>query len=663
MCGIASILTSRMQRVPDVATIDRMNSSLAHRGPDGSGIKIFEGNSAYVGLGHRRLSIIDLASGSQPMSNEDGSVWISYNGEIYNHGELRQELIGRGHKFRTKCDTETIVHAFEEWGPKCLDRFRGMFAFVIWDDKNKSLFAARDRLGIKPFYYSFSNGELVCASEIKALIASGWCEAQLNHSTVPEYLTLGYLCGDETLFQGIHKLLPGHWLSWKNGELRTEQYWEIPLANDSQGIASEGELVDQFLNLFRESVRLRLMSDVPLGVFLSGGLDSSAIAAVMAEQMSDPVKTFSVGFESDYYSEFDFAREVASTIGADHHEVVLKPEEMFASLPRLIWHEDEPIRNASSVALFEVANLASSEVKVVLTGEGSDELFAGYERYWATLFNMKWGGLYEQLMPRWLRENYVRPSLSRWPLPGAVKRKLRHTFLNFSQRPEEVFFENWHSILPPPTHQNLLTSDCWQSVRHIDPYSATMRLYNSRPANNPLDRMLFADQKSYLVELLRKQDTMSMAASIESRVPFLDHKMVEFAVQVPGHCKLRGLAGKYLVKRAMNQLLPESIIKRKKMGFPVPISQWFRRRSMDTVRSILTSDTTKNRGMFNTTYLGRLADEHSAGFGDNSDALWTALNFELWARVFLDGESCSAVAEEVSKASCKSHRSELVGVA
>ena len=368
----------------------------------------------------------------------------------------------------------------------------------------------------------------------------------------------------------------------------------------------------------------------------------------MAESMTEPVKTFSVGFESDYFSEFDFAREVADSIGADHHEVVLKPQQLYSALPRLIWHEDEPIRNPSSVALFEVANLARSAVKVVLTGEGSDELFGGYERYWATLFNFKWGPRYNRVMPTWIQEKWIKPSLWQLPIPLSVKKKISHTFVNHSLRPEYIVFENWHSILPPPIQNKLLTPAVRQATRESDPYGSTLEIWDSRQSTSLLDRLLYTDQKTYLVELLQKQDTMSMAASIESRVPFLDHDFVQFAVQVPQRYKIRGTAGKYLVKRAMERVLPPSVIRRKKMGFPVPINQWFRGKSIECIRAILTSRRTQERGIFQTQFLARLIDEHVQGHRDHSDALWTSLNFELWNRVFIDRESHSELATEMT---------------
>jgi asparagine synthase (glutamine-hydrolysing) len=647
MCGISAILGKTGRKVPTAETMQRMNDAVIHRGPDAEGVQLFTSPRVAVGLAHRRLSIIDLNGGRQPMSNEDGTVWITYNGEVYNYRALQQQLCDLGHHFRTRCDTETIIHSYEEWGPDCVQRFRGMFAFAIWDTRTEQLFAARDRLGIKPFYYVDTDDCFLCASEVKSLIASGWHTTELNRETIPEHMTLGYLSGDATLFRGIHKLLPGHWLLWRNGETQIRQYWEIPLPPEGGSLKSEGELVDEFLTLFRESVQLRLMSDVPLGVFLSGGLDSSAIAATMAQQMSEPVKTFSVGFESGYYSEFDYAREVAATIGADHHEVVLKPDAAFASLPQLIWHEDEPIRNASSIALFEVSRLASDHVKVVLTGEGSDELFAGYERYWATLFNMRWGSFYHGLVPGGMR-SMLRQTLWRWPLPLSLKKKISHTFLNHSLRPEEIVFDNFYAIFPPRVHEQLFAAEMWNAVRDINPYQDTMHLYQNRGGDDILDRLLYTDQKTYLVELLMKQDNMSMAASIESRVPFLDHKLVEFATRVPRQFKLRGCDGKHIVKQAMRQILPKSILNRKKMGFPVPLNQWFRQGFDRAVRCVLLSDRTRARGIFNETFVNGLLSAHVQGVRDHTDALWTVLNFELWARIFIDNQGWQSVSDELA---------------
>lgn len=647
MCGISVILSTSADQIALPEALERMNHAQFHRGPDGEGIKILSGEGVTVGLGHRRLSIIDLAGGSQPMSNEDDTVWITYNGEIYNHAELRKELEARGHRYRTHSDTETIVHAYEEWGPDCVKRLRGMFAFVIWDSKKRELFAVRDRMGIKPFYYAATDDTLLCASEIKGIVSSGVHPAKINAQGVPEFVTLGYIAGEETLFDGVKKLLPGHWLTWKAGQIRTGQYWEIPAEETFDPAKTEADYVAEFTSIFEESVSLRLMSDVPLGIFLSGGLDSSAIAATMAKQMSDPLMTFSVGFESQYYSEFKYARQVAERIGADHHEVVLRPEGLFGSIPELVWHEDEPIRNPSSIALYHVAKLARDHVKVVLTGEGSDELFAGYSRYWAIMFNQRWGSLYERLLPRVIRDRCIRQTLWKWPLPLSLKKKFAHTFFNHSQRPEEIIFDNFHAILPQRVHEAAFTRDFYNQVRDVDPYRDSVSLYRQRQSQEELDRLLYTDQKTYLVELLMKQDTMSMAASIESRVPFLDHEMVEFATRVPPQLKLNRESEKYLVKKAIAKMVPESILNREKMGFPVPLTQWIREGFTGVLRNTLLSERARERNIFEPTFITRLLDDNAHKKRDHTDALWTILNFELWARVYVDGESCQSVSAEL----------------
>lgn len=663
MCGISAILSTDASGADVSARLERMNASLVHRGPDGQGTRVFSERGLMVGLGHRRLSIIDLAAGAQPMPNEDESIWIAYNGEIYNHQELRAELEACGHRYRTHCDTETILHAYEEWGPECVDRLRGMFAFVIWDSGARTIFGARDRLGIKPLYYTHRPGTLVIGSEIKAILASGLQEAALDRNSLPELMTFGYLSGEETLFDGIKTLLPGHSFTWRDGRFETQQYWDVPAGGAEAG-ASEQDFVDEFLAVFEESVRLRLMSDVPLGVFLSGGLDSSAIAVVMGGLMQEPLKTFSVGFESAYYSEFGYAREVATAIGADHHEVVMRPGELLAELPRLVWHEDKPIRNSSSVALYFVSRLASEHVKVVLTGEGSDELFAGYSRYWATLFNRRWGAYYERLLPGVVR-SAARRTLWKWPLPRAFKRKLSHTFVGHSMCPEELIFDNFHAIFPRRIHEGLFSPEFYDTVREIDPYRHSTQLYNARgrtsagcangsgrtgwrdDRDRELDRLLYTDQKTYLVELLMKQDRMSMAASIESRVPFLDHQLVEFAARVPAGLKLHPKGEKYLVKAAMGKRIPQTVRDRAKMGFPVPISDWLHGELGPAMERLLLGPRVRERNVWNPDFVESVIREHRSGRRNHSDALWTLMNFELWARMFLDGERAEDVAGEL----------------
>ena len=651
MCGIASIVL-RSSGSPQLdAALRKMTDAQLHRGPDAQGHQIFSKGDLHVGLGHRRLSIIDLVGGIQPMANEDHHIWVTYNGEIYNHLELRRELIGRGHQYRTDSDTETIVHAYEEWGPDCVDRFRGMFAFVIWDSVKQQLFAARDKLGIKPLYYVAQDDRLLCASEIKSLFASGLCTPRLNDRRLPELMTFGYLSGEETLFEGVQTLPPGHRMFWSPERLSVQQYWDIPEISTVCSAASEADWVTQFTELFEETVRMRLMSDVPLGVFLSGGLDSSAIAATMAGQMDDPLKTFSVGFDSQYFSEFSFAREVATSIGAEHHEVVLSAEDLITSIPKLVWHEDKPIRNPSSVALYHVAELAREHVKVVLTGEGSDELYAGYSRYWATLFNLRWGKHYERFVPQWVREKAIRSLLWKWPLPLSIKKKMSHTFINHSVCPEEIIFDNFHAIFPARIHESLFSSDFYSRVKEENPYQDVISIYESRSSKDALDKLLYVDQKTYLLELLMKQDRMSMAASIESRVPFLDHKMVEFSTQVPSEMKLHGKQVKYIVKKAMQQLVPETILTREKMGFPVPLRQWLHESHGSLFSSVLASDRVKQRNILSEQFVKTLLAENQTGQRDHTDALWTLMNFEIWARVFLDGESPQEVSDEIMSSS------------
>ncbi|HEY9504086.1 MAG TPA: asparagine synthase (glutamine-hydrolyzing), partial [Pyrinomonadaceae bacterium] len=402
MCGINGIaLSSRSDSRLDQELIMRMRDCLVHRGPDDSGLFL----DRNVGLGHRRLSIVDVASGHQPMTNEEGSLHIVYNGEIYNHSDFRPELEAAGHVYRTHCDTETILHLYEEDGRRCVEKLRGMFAFAIWDQRDRKLFIARDRLGVKPLYYVYTDdGSLYFASEIKALLAAKAVSPQLNYNSLSDYLANHAPSGEETLFVGVKRLLPGHTLEWQDGRIDIKKYWDISFSvSESTPQLSDKEYVEQWLEMFRTSVRLRLMADVPLGMFLSGGIDSSAIAALMSGMVSEPVKTFSVAFEEREANELHYARMVAEKFHTDHHEVLVSPREFFAALPKLIWHEDEPLAHPASVPLYFVSLLAAQHVKVVLTGEGSDEMLAGYYRYRTTVYNLALGNRYNSLVPAALR--------------------------------------------------------------------------------------------------------------------------------------------------------------------------------------------------------------------------------------------------------------------
>jgi len=627
MCGIAGFV----EGVPGEnrnATIRRMSDAIAHRGPDGHGYY----QDDWASLGHRRLSIIDVAAGNQPMTNETGDLWIVYNGEIFNHAALREQLLRAGHQYVSRCDTETILHAWEQYGKDCVTHFRGMFSFAIWDKTRRQLFCARDRLGIKPFYYFWDGRTFVFASEIKALFGHPSVSPSLRASALPEYFTFGYGSGEETMFQGIRKLMPGHtMLLDMNREPRIRKYWDVPNPAPEDSSRSDGEWIAETRRRVEESVEMRLMSDVPLGMFLSGGVDSSAIAAMIRRMTDGPVKTFSVGYAEASFSELSYAAEVARLIGTDHHEVVVGMEDFFAALPRLIWHEDEPIAWPSSVSLHFVSRLAAREVKVVLTGEGSDELFAGYSRYGWTRLNLQLLSAYQSLTPAGLRR-VVRSQIATNPmLSRDIRRKLGHSFLGRDESIESLYVDNFYSPFPAAERAALL-----KRVPGGE-YDNFLGYWNSRSSGSLLQRMLFTDQKTYLVELLMKQDQMSMASSIESRVPFLDHTLVEFAMTVPDRLKIHGNIQKHIFKEAVSDLLPPGIVHRKKMGFPTPLRQWLREpRALPLLDSLL-DPAGLLASCCDQDTVRRLIRDHVAGTHDSTDRIWSLLNLQIWGDTFITG--------------------------
>src|SRR6266571_9547905 len=439
MCGICGIVYSGEERPVQRDTLAQMNAQIVHRGPDDDGFFV-EGN---VGLAMRRLSIIDIRTGQQPISNEDESLWIVYNGEIYNHRELRSKLEARGHCYRTKSDTETIVHLYEEYGSECVQHLRGMFAFAIWDRRRRELFIARDRLGVKPLYYAHTeDGSLYFGSEIKTLVTANAVKPEVNFAALPDYLANHATSGEETLFRGVKRLLPGHTLLWRDGHVEIERYWDVSFAKAIDTTRRDQDYIDEWADLFRTSVRLRLMADVPLGMFLSGGIDSSAIAAVMSTMVNEPIKTFSVAFKEREANELEYARLIAESYKTNHHEVVVSPEDFFSALPKLVWHEDEPLAHPSSVALYFVSRLASKHVKVVLTGEGSDELLAGYARYRKTIYNLALGARYHGAVPAGVR-NAIRNRIDGLPVNSTVRQKLVRTFLSLQPDIESIYFDNF----------------------------------------------------------------------------------------------------------------------------------------------------------------------------------------------------------------------------
>jgi asparagine synthase (glutamine-hydrolysing) len=636
MCGIAGIVASDRLHPDERVRAVAMGEVLAHRGPDEAGSH----SDDRAALAHRRLSIVDLASGQQPLSNEDATIWIVYNGEIYNHSDVRTQLEAAGHHYRTRSDTETIVHAYEEWGDDCVHRFRGMFAFAIWDAPKRRLLLARDRLGVKPLYWSLVEGRLLFGSEIKAILQSGLVQARPNEAALPEFLTTRYLSSDETLFRGIRRLMPGHVLVFQDGAVSIRQYWDIPVGKGREPARAENgrhgrDLVAEFRARLEESVRLRLMSDVPLGMFLSGGLDSSAIAALMARMIDRPLQTFSVAFEERAFSELEYARAVARAVGAEAHEVVIGRTEFFSALPRLVWHEDEPIAHPSSVPLYFVSALARQHVKVVLTGEGSDELLAGYGKYPRSLLNWRAGALFDRLVPAAARRAVRDRIVPR--IPGRAGRLAARSFLALDHSPEAIFFDSFAAIrlaaLRPLLAPALRARATMESA-----YGASRALFDAPgAAASPLERALYADLKTYLVELLMKQDQMSMAASVESRVPFLDHVLVEFAAGLPDSWKLRGFTTKRILRAAAADLLPREILERPKMGFPVPFSEWMRGPSLRVARDVLLDRRAAERGLFDQPAVERMLARHQSGAAPAGDAIWSLLNLELWYRTAIDG--------------------------
>jgi asparagine synthase (glutamine-hydrolysing) len=644
MCGIAGVIKFGRGARAELDTIRHMCTMMTHRGPDDDGFYV----SGPVGVGMRRLSIVDLARGHQPISNEDETAWIVFNGEIYNHAELREQLEARGHRYRTNSDTETIVHLYEEYGPNCVRHLRGMFAFAIWDTKKQHLFMARDRLGIKPLYYRLTPESLAFGSEIKVVLASG-TQPKFNRQVLPEYLAFGYVSGSQSFYDGILKLMPGHTMDvGLDGNVSIEPYWDLPVTEEDP---SHGEsfYVEKYRELLEQSVNSHLMSDVPLGVFLSGGIDSSAVAALMTKLRRSPVETFSVGYAEDHYSELPYARVVAEHLSSIHHEVLVSREQFFDALPQLIWHEDEPIAWPSSVPLYFVARLARERVKVVLTGEGSDETLGGYARYAFTLKNASLDRYYRGMVPGTVRRQ-IRNAIqdSAW-ISATVRRKLAHTPLSRDGNSwASLYFDNFLCAFSEQEQHGLLSDEVAAEFKPGAPYESSLEYWN-HSSGDMLHRLLYTDIKTYLVELLMKQDNMSMATSIESRVPFLDHVLVEFATNIPRKFQLQGLNGKRILKKAVQDLLPHEILYRKKLGFPTPWSRWLKGPQLQEIRDLLLEPRSMDRKLFRRAAIERLFHEHTAGHVDHYDRIWRLLNLELWHRVCVDQEGRATVAIEAEK--------------
>lgn len=649
MCGICGVYYFDRTRAVDERDIVAMRETMLHRGPDGAGNFVRGG----VGLGHRRLSIVDLAGGQQPMTNEDGTLWISFNGEIYNHRDLRPWLTSQGHVFHTQSDTEAILHLYEEEGEDGFERLNGIFAFALYDAREDRIVLVRDRFGVKPLYYRVSRDALVFASEIKAILAYPGVRPAVNWARAPDFLRYGSVYGDETLFSGINELQPGYLLKTAPGGVQLRRYWDLPAGPVDDG--DEREQRAHVKHLLQQAVRRQLMSDVPLGAFLSGGVDSSLLVALMAGLTAEPVKTFSIGFAEEGYNEFRYSRTVANRFHTDHTEITLNSSQFFDALPRLVWHYDEPIALAASVPLYFLSRQTKGKATVILTGEGADELFLGYGKYLWARKHGQMAAAFQRLCPAFARPTIV----------GAAKLAFgaRHLLLDrLAMEPGAVAASFYHQI--SPTLLNELCTDGSRLADRQDTADMCRRMFDHAPRQRDfLSKMTYMDFKTFLTTLLMKQDKMSMAASIESRVPFLDHELVEYAYRLATERKLRGGVSKSILKDVAAEFLPPELLHRKKQGFPVPMTPWVqgavtRRR----LQEVLLDPKTVQRGIFNQTlvedHLRRVArGEHGQG-SDATYVLWNLVNFELWQRVFIDAPESGALrtARRIAEATSAAHQ-------
>jgi asparagine synthase (glutamine-hydrolysing) len=604
-----------------------MNDTLIHRGPDEGGYYFDQSTGPSVAFGHRRLSIIDLSSGQQPLNNENKTVWIIFNGEIYNFKELRTILEEKGHTFRTNSDTESIVHAYEEWGEACVERLRGMFAFAIWDEKKKRLLLARDRLGIKPLYYYLDDQRILFASEIKGILQDGSVRREIDLQALSDYLSLLYVPAPKTMFRNIFKLPAGHILVYTPNGLQVKEYWDVSFAQTYD--KSEKQWVEEIFQLLTEAVRIRLISEVPLGAFLSGGVDSSSVVALMANLMSEPVITNSIGFKEAALNELDYAREVSRLFHCNHHEYTVTPDALTV-IDKLAFHYDEPFADSSAVPTYYVSQVAKQNVTVALSGDGGDENFAGYRRY----FYDRLENRIRQVLPQALRRTAVAGLAQVYPKADWLPQVFRAKSLlnNLSLPPARAFFYSASQLLPG-MKEKLLSAEVEETIKGYDTASIFETYFDKVAAQteDPLSRVQYIDMKTYLVDdILTKVDRASMAHALEVRVPILDHKFVELVATIPSHLKLNGRESKYIFKKAMSRLLPEGVLYRKKMGFVIPIQKWFKKEIRRHTEEIVFNADARRRGLFNYAFIEKLWQEHQQGIGNHSSILWALLMFEKW---------------------------------
>ncbi len=626
MCGIAGFI-SKEKNAPKIERemlLDQMCKVITHRGPDEQGATV-EGRAA---LGMRRLSIIDLKCGQQPIYTADGNLIIVFNGEIYNYRELKAELESLGHKFKTNSDTETILYAYKQFGAACLEKLRGMFAFAIWNKEDESLFIARDRVGKKPLFYTVTEkGNFVFGSELKVLLTHGEIKKEIDFAALDSYLTFGYVPEEFCIFKNVQKLAPGNYLVFKNGKVETRSFWDFKYVKNTT-VKSETEYVETLRELIKESVKVRLISEVPLGAFLSGGVDSSTIVGMMAQLSDQPVKTFSIGFNEDSFNELKYARIAAEHFKTDHHEFVVTPD-LVETIDELVWHFDEPFADPSALPTFMVSKMARQFVTVVLSGDGGDELFAGYTRY---VRDKKKSGF--DKLPRVFRENLLKPLSEQMPHGARGKNYLYNSSLDAVDR-----YIDDVSHFNSMRRKSLYSKDFLQNLNGDFGKGGEVfrRLTENVSSSNAVDRLLYLDSKTYLPgDILTKVDRMSMATSLEARVPLLDHKLIDFVTGIPSELKLKGLETKYIFRKAVRGLVPDAILDRPKQGFGVPINEWINAQLKNRIRETLGSKQSVERGYFDAKYIKTLLDEHAQNRRDHSYALWILFMFELWHQKYLD---------------------------
>ena len=644
MCGIAGIFHLDGEPI-DPSILKAMADTLAHRGPDDEGFYLNHPSAishqprsmshelstmSHIGLAHRRLSIIDLSSGHQPMSNEDGTVWIVFNGEIYNFPSLRNDLVSKGHIFKTRSDTETIVYAYEEWGEACVNRLRGMFAFAIWDGRRQRLFLARDRLGIKPLYYYWDGKRLLFGSELKAILAYPRVRRDLNLQALYDYFCLLYIPAPKSIFKNIFKLPAGHTLTMgQNCQPQVQEYWDISF--DPEESVSEQEWCERIIEKLREAVKIRLMSDVPLGAFLSGGIDSSAVVGLMASLVDEPIKTASIGFQEEEFNELPYAGQVADHFETDHHEKIVRPDAVTV-LEKLVWHFDEPFADSSAVPTYYVSEVARQKVTVALSGDGGDENFAGYRRYYFDVLENHLRGFFPSLFRKYAIGGIAKIYPKADWAPQIFRAKTLLT--NLSLDPIEGFFHSmsWFEglrdrLFLPEFHKEL------SDYSTIDVFKGH---YGSASADDPLSAVQYLDIKTYLADdILTKVDRASMAHSLEVRVPLLDHRFMEMVASIPWNLKLNGREGKYIFKKALEAFIPHDVLYRRKMGFSIPLSRWLRNELKPLFEESVFSPTAVSTSFLDMKTIRRMWQEHQSGIWDRGPELWTILFWEQWGRKWL----------------------------